>query len=300
VNRRCETSKGACPVTGIRAALTAGLASLAMAGGILGSQPASGIAGGEPVQAGSHAFLIRLDSDGARACTGSLIAPRWVVTASGCFAEEAGQAITAGPPRRRTTATATGGPGPGPVVEVAHLFPLPDRDLALARLRTPLAGVATVPLGTASPAAGEALRLGGYGRTATEWIPERPHTATFVVGGVTATTFTATGQSGNPSSTCKGDSGGPALRQTPERVELVGVHSTSWQRGCVGETETRDGVTETRTDDVVDWLRQTMSSPTGLRGMTNLAGARLGGDAPAVAVSGNEYRGRPRHARGDR
>ncbi|MEV6488761.1 VCBS repeat-containing protein [Actinoplanes sp. NPDC051633] len=49
-------------------------------------------------------------------------------------------------------------------------------------------------------------------------------------------------------------------------VELVGISDTSWQKGCLGETETRDGAVETRVDDLGDWIRaSTAAQPQGLR-----------------------------------
>jgi hypothetical protein len=54
--------------------------------------------------------------------------------------------------------------------------------------------------------------------------------------------------------TCKGDAGGPSLREVAGRLELVGLHHSSAQTGCVGATGTGAGVTETRVDDLRSWV----------------------------------------------
>lgn len=50
--------------------------------------------------------------------------------------------------------------------------------------------------------------------------------------------------------------GGPALGQTADGVEIVAVNSRSRQSGCLGSDldETRKGDVETRVDDVIDWI----------------------------------------------
>lgn len=58
--------------------------------------------------------------------------------------------------------------------------------------------------------------------------------------------------------TCKGDLGGPALRTVGGGFELVAVHHTSWQKGCLAETGTRSGTTELRVDDVGGRLHRTL------------------------------------------
>jgi hypothetical protein len=78
---------------------------------------------------------------------------------------------------------------------------------------------------------------------------------------VDATTFTIDGNPSAKVATCKGDSGGPALREADGGAELVGVNSASWQNGCYQESEQRTGATEARTDDVSDWIRKTAIDP---------------------------------------
>ena len=66
--------------------------------------------------------------------------------------------------------------------------------------------------------------------------------------------------------TCKGDAGGPAFREVGGVPEVVALHRTSWQKGCLLVTETRQGSTETRVDDLVTWIRaQIVPTPVSCR-----------------------------------
>ncbi|WP_233512242.1 trypsin-like serine protease [Micromonospora deserti] len=194
---------------------------------------------------------------GGTSCTGSLVHRQWLVTARTCF-EAGGQTVTLGPPKRATMATvgrADLSTTSGHVVPVVRLVPHPQRDVVLARLATPISGIAPVPIGSAAPSVGERLRLIGYGRTRTEWVPNRAHTATFEVTSVGTSTMDITGVTADQAGPCKGDAGGPALRDGGGGTELVAIGHSSWQGGCVGETETRRGALETRVDDIRDWIR---------------------------------------------
>ncbi|MEU7799048.1 trypsin-like serine protease [Micromonospora arborensis] len=229
---------------------------------LLAAVPAGAVGGGGAVADGAYPYLAKIDVGGGgpsgRACTGALISPRWVASASSCFAVN-GQPITAGPPAAPTTATIGRTDlttNTGRVLTVMELVPHPDRNLVLARLSAPITTITPVTIGSTAPAVGDVLHVGGYGRTATEWLPDRAHVAAFEVTSVGASTLGIQGQAPGQSSPCKGDAGGPALREVAGRVELVALNHLSWQNGCLGETETRQGATETRLDDIGYWVRQ--------------------------------------------
>jgi hypothetical protein len=210
---------------------------------------------GPPVAEDSLSFVAKIETVG-RACTGVLVTPQWVLTASSCFAE-AGGTVTAGAPKQPTTATigrTTLSSTKGRVASVVELVPHENRNLVLARLQTRV-DIAPVAIGTAAPVAGDTLRVAGYGRTATEWVPDQLHAGSFTVQAVQASTVSIAGATSD-AAICKGDAGGPALREANGKVELVAISSTSWQHGCSGETETRNGATETRVDDLADWIKQ--------------------------------------------
>ncbi|MFJ9622042.1 FG-GAP-like repeat-containing protein [Streptomyces sp. NPDC101181] len=243
----------------------AGLAAASAAGALTLSSPARAVVG-DAVADNTYAFTAKLDigeGDAKRACTGSLVDAQWILTASSCFAA-AGQPaypIPTGAPALKTTATIgrtdLTGTG-GKVVQVTELVPRADRDLVMAKLAQPVTEIAPVVLADSAPVAGESLRAVGYGRTATAWVPDRLHAGSFAVTATDATTVSVTRDGG---AICKGDAGGPALRERDGKVLLAAVHSASWQAGCFGSDETRAGAVETRTDDVVDWVTQVRGLP---------------------------------------
>ncbi|MFD4393386.1 S1 family peptidase [Kitasatospora sp. NPDC058478] len=244
-----------------RTAWTTGAVTAAvLTSALLTGTPAPAVSGDTP-PTGSYAFTAKIDiGDGTRACSGALIDPFWVVTAASCFADNPDQPATvpAGPPALKTTATLgrTDPTTTGQVRDVAELVPRTDRDLVLARLAAPVTDITPLSVATGAPVQGETLHVVGYGRTRTEWVPDKLHGATFGVNAVTATGIAITGVAPAGAAVCKGDTGGPAVRETGGTVQLVAVSSTSWQKGCLGSTETaRDGAVSTRTDDLVDWIK---------------------------------------------
>ncbi|MCO1578060.1 trypsin-like serine protease [Crossiella sp. SN42] len=216
---------------------------------------------GDPVREGTDLFLARVVvGEHVRGCSGALIAPQWVLTARSCFAEPGKESdVRPGPPALLTTVTVGRNPRSGktghqaPVLEVV---PRDDRDVALVKLAFPITDIAPVPLTATAPGDSEVLRLAGYGRTATEWVPGAPHSGTYGVTSVSGATV-AVSPSTSAASICKGDAGGPALRQRGQAVELLGLVSAAWQGGCLGETETRRTATLARVDTLADWVRTT-------------------------------------------
>ncbi|MFD5922240.1 trypsin-like serine protease, partial [Kitasatospora sp. NPDC127035] len=249
---------------------TAGLfLSAAMLGSALLTGGPAGALAGDQAPDSTYAFTANLDiGEGKRTCSGALVDPYWIVTAAGCFADNPAipTTVSAGTPALRTVATlgradltTTG----GHVADIVELVPRTDRDLVLARLATPVPGIAHLSVATTAPAPGETLRVAGYGRTATEWVPLRRHSGAFTAGAVGNTTVGLAGASPG-AAICKGDAGGPALREVNGHVELVAVSSRSWQKGCLGSAETRVGAEATRVDDLGSWIGQTTSAWTAL------------------------------------
>jgi hypothetical protein len=220
-----------------------------LAGGLLTAAPAEALSG-PAVPAGTHPFLARIATP-AKACSGALIDPSWIVTSATCLT-----ATDSGAPSEAATVTVGDvdlSTGAGFTAKVTKVVRRTDRDVVLAKLEKPATGVPPIALGSA-PQAGETLQVAGFGRTATEWVPARPRVAPFTVSAVDGVTVPVSSADG--ADTCKGDAGGPAFRVSGGTAQLVAVSSASWQHGCLDVTETRSGGTETRVDDLGDWIRK--------------------------------------------
>ncbi|MCP3819229.1 FG-GAP-like repeat-containing protein [Streptomyces sp. A3M-1-3] len=238
------------------------LVAAAAAGGLTFTGSAQAVVG-DAVAGGAYAFTAKIDVGGQRACTGALVDAQWVLTAASCFVSDPNEAspVPSGAPQQKTTAvigrTDLSGTG-GSVTEVVEVVPRADRDLVMARLAEPVTGIAPVRLASAAPVPGETLRAVGYGRTKGEWVPDRLHAGAFIVEKTVATTVAMTSNGG---SICKGDAGGPALREKDGQVELVAIHSASWQAGCLGSDETRKSAVESRLDDIGQWVKEIRALP---------------------------------------
>jgi hypothetical protein len=231
-----------------------------LATGLLTAAPAHAVSGGTAASAGAYPYVAKLTAEG-RACGGALVEPDLLLTAAGCFPENP----QGGVPAKATTAivgrTSLSGTG-GHSVRVTGLVVRADRDVALARIETPITDIAPLPLSTIPvnyPSGDETLSLAGYGRTEAEWVPDTLHVGTFKVPSSTATTLALTGTNGTDA--CRGDAGAPIFRDAGGRTDVLAVSSSSWQHGCFGETTTRQGTVGARIDDIAGWIRQQALAP---------------------------------------
>jgi len=204
---------------------------------------ADAVSGGTPPAAGTYGYVARL-TNSTVSCSGALIDPQWVITAGACF-----QRATPGAPTDPITVTFGAG---GPASHVTWLVQHADRDVVLAKLDNPVA-ITPVPLATTGPVTGETLQVAGFGRTATEWVPDQPRVAPFTAGALNGSLLPLSSSAGVD--TCKGDAGGPAVRGSSG--QLVAITHLSFQHGCFGSTETRQGTSDTRVDDLATWIAQT-------------------------------------------
>ncbi|WP_186316088.1 S1 family peptidase [Catellatospora sichuanensis] len=201
-------------------------------------------AGPAPVT-GTNAAVGKL-ATGQHSCTATLIAPQWVLTAASCFADNPDQPIVAaGAPATPTQITFPGHAS----VAVDHLAPRADRDLVLARLATPISGIAASLPASTPPAVGATLQTVGYGRTDTQWVADTQHTAVTALSAVTGTTLQAATSSGL---VCKGNAGGPASNANGK---IAAVLSRAGQGGCLDVSSGGTDVVLARVDDLAGWIR---------------------------------------------
>ncbi|MGA5738875.1 trypsin-like serine protease, partial [Streptomyces pseudogriseolus] len=249
-----------------RAALTSGLLATTALACALTAAPAQAATGSQ-ASSDSYTFTARLViGSGERVCSGALVDPQWVISASSCFVDNPASGAT--PPAGQPTKTVAVTIGrsdlastTGHVTTVTELVPSPGRDLVMARLATPAPGITPVTLATTPPAAGDTVKAVGFGRTKTEWSPMKAHTGAFTVDSVDTNQLALIGQNGD--ALCAGDTGGPLLRERDGKSELVAVNSKSWQSGCWGidEAEVRNGAISSRVDDLNVWLQQVRALP---------------------------------------
>jgi secreted trypsin-like serine protease len=237
---------------------------------------ANAIANGEPVREGQYRFSVKLTmtgiptADGGRrnsACSGALITPIWIITAGHCFRDANGVRVER-PVADLTTATigranlsTTTGPYRGVVRTVVAVRQSPTNDVAVAKLNAPVLTIRPLALPTAPAAAGDVLRLTGYGATSS--VNPQPSgilmTGQVTVVGMDETRIGVVGRAPAPdTSACPFDSGAPYFSEAGTRPVLVSVENTG--PDC---PHAQVEVTA-RIDTIVPWIEEAVGheSPT--------------------------------------
>lgn len=190
--------------------------------------------------AAEQAAVVALTSEGPELalCTGTLIAPTWILTAEHCTALTSPVAVidTAGGPIRSPIVSMHVHPGTG-----VALFEIEARAIDLA-LVFPIR-IATTPVD--SSWIGQLVELAGFGATEARASFERRFVVESVAN-VTPDSIVVDGQ--GRSGACLGDSGGPLLiRGTDGSVQVAGLLSAGAAH-CLGLDQ------YTRLDTIEDWV----------------------------------------------
>jgi secreted trypsin-like serine protease len=225
------------------------------------------VANGQIVTTNKYPFAVKLTmtgiptaSGGKRnsACSASLVAPGWIITAGHCFTDKNGKRVSR-PVADLTTATVgradVRDTSRGHVSKIVEVKQAPGgADIAVARIATPVRDVAPLRLNISIPKSGQVLRLTGYGSvTGTNPKPVNAmRTGQFTIKSVGSKTISVTGRSPKRNtSACSFDSGAPYFAETSRGPRLVSVESNG--PTCphsANETTTRVDVLET-------WIRTT-------------------------------------------
>ncbi|WP_240522050.1 S1 family peptidase [Amycolatopsis vastitatis] len=191
------------------------------------------------------------------ACSGSLVAPQWVVTAGHCFHDVHDVRVGG---RSPYTMTVTVGrlkdsdPG-GHTAEVVDVRQSPVNDLAVVKLSSPVTGIAPVKLSETRPSVGEQLQFAGWGSHSATVLGPSDHLKRghFRVSGVDRVTLEAqpVGTRTVENGPCPQDSGGPFfLSDDDHSGTLVAIVNT-------GPPCPQPGAeTIARVDVVADWIRE--------------------------------------------
>ncbi|MEO6089375.1 MAG: trypsin-like serine protease [Umezawaea sp.] len=190
-------------------------------------------------------------------CSGSLIAPQWIVTAGHCFHDVNDVRVSGVPPYTMVVTIGKlkdSDPG-GSTAQVVDVRQSPINDLAVAKLSAPVLDVVPLALADTPPPIGQQLQFAGWGSISATAIVPSDHLkrGAFTVARIAATTLEALPvvERTVENSPCPEDSGSPFFTSADDRTGvLVAIVST-------GPACPQPGAEiVSRVDVQADWIRK--------------------------------------------
>ena len=216
--------------------------------------PSMAVVGGTDVPAGQHRNVAEIVLGKAFGCSGTLIAPQWVMTAGHCGSLTGAAVSTpaAWPAAAIDVRLGSNRAGQGTLYPAQQVVVEPDYlltegyDISLIKLQAPVAGIAPTQVANGAERAiwnpGELETIVGWGVTSENG--SAPDTLQQAEVPITTDAYCAKAYSsfdpatmvcaGYPqggTDTCQGDSGGPMFAYTPAGEERL-VGATSFGNGC--------------------------------------------------------------------
>lgn len=229
---------------------------------VLTAPPALAVAHGSDVPPGRFGFVAKLamtniprpdGSTYASYCTGSLVAPGWILTTGHCFHDAARNRVSGKVPYPTTVTLGLTDEAAesGVARKVTTVLQAPESDVALARLDTPVTTITPLTVNRVTPSVGQQLTLAGWGALGkTNPAPSaKLQQGTVAVATVGALTLGVRGTApAATTSACTYDSGAPYFIPSGPGGQLVSVEATG--PGCP-----HSGVeTTSRADVLAGWL----------------------------------------------
>ncbi len=201
---------------------------------------------------------------GTGICSGTLIAPNYVLTAGHCAFDERGRLlrdmseifVAVGNEERGARSITVHPDYDNQAIPCTEGIP----DASLIELDSPINSVAPIPLSSTPPAIGSQLLLVGYGMLGTGETGENgqfPAAGTLAYGYTTVDDLDSTfiiwryKASRGGANTAGGDSGGPAFQTINDQLVLQGITC-----GGTGNAQYGTESFDTRSDVLIDWLSQ--------------------------------------------
>lgn len=232
-----------------------------------GAAPAHAVAHGTPAKEGQYRFAVKLTMTGIprpngttydSGCSGALIAPHWIMTAGHCFHNPDRVPVSGTVPYQTTAIIGRTDDADtnGVVIQVIEDYQSPANDIAIAKLAAPVRGIEPLALSATAPAAGEIVRIAGWGSLSERGPILATHlqTGQFTITAVSGTVVNLAGYKPRATtSACRHDSGAPYFAEPRHgRPRLVAVESKGPDCPDTGPEVT------SRVDTIASWVKETM------------------------------------------